>query len=146
MRQPLALPLALALPLCAGLMVALAACLPLKDAVSAPSGADDYADFCAVCHGVSGKGDGAVAADMGLKPTDLTQLAARNGGTFPKARVMSKIWGYTKAAPSANMPAFGALLEGDMVLVDTGDGIATPTPLRLAQLGEYVEALGKARK
>jgi len=45
------------------------------------------------------------------------------------------------------MPAFAALLEGDMVLVDTGDGIATPTPLRLAQLGDYVEALGvKARK
>ena len=25
-----------------------------------------------------------------------------------------------------------------MVLFDSGDGIATPTPLRLVQLGEYV--------
>ncbi|WP_415184916.1 c-type cytochrome [Phaeovulum sp.] len=138
--------LLLTLPIPFVLVAALGACLPMKAAVAPPSGADDYADFCAVCHGVSGKGDGAIAADMGLKPADLTVLAADNGGKFPKARVMSQIWGYTETTPSANMPAFGALLDSRTVLYDSGDGIATPTPLRLVQLSEYVESLGKAQK
>jgi mono/diheme cytochrome c family protein len=120
-----------------------AACVPMKDAVSIPTAADDYSDMCATCHGPSGKGDGEVARDLGMTPADLTQLAANNDGTFPKARVMSQIYGYTQDGPGGDMPAFGVLLEGETVLVDTGDGIATPTPLRLVQLAEYVEALGK---
>ena len=39
------------------------------------------------------------------------------------------------------MPAFAPLLDTDLVLFDGGDGIATPTPLRLVQLGEYVKTL-----
>lgn len=121
----------------------LAACIPMKDAVSVPTAAEDYSDMCAVCHGPAGKGDGEVARDLGLTPPDLTQLAANNGGVFPKARVMSQIYGYTQKGPTGEMPAFGELLEGETVLVDTGDGIATPTPLRLVQLAEYIEALGR---
>ena len=125
-------------------MIALAACLPMKDAVSIPTGADDYADMCASCHGATGKGEGGIARDMGLAAPDLTQLAARNGGTFPKAAVMTQIFGYArKGHAGGSMPPFGDLLEGETVLVDTGDGIATPTPLRLVQLAEYLEALGR---
>jgi len=73
-------------------------------------------------------------------PADLTAISARSGGSFPQAQVMSKIWGYTQQNGQV-MPGFAALLEGDTVLFDSGDGIATPTPLRLVQLGEYLRGL-----
>ena len=39
------------------------------------------------------------------------------------------------------MPEFGPLLQGDLVPYDGGDGIATPTPVRLVQITEYLKAL-----
>ena len=63
-----------------------------------PSGSEDFAGYCAACHGMSGKGDGEGATALGRKPADLTQLSAKNGGVFPGTRVMAKIWGYTGAA------------------------------------------------
>jgi mono/diheme cytochrome c family protein len=111
-----------------------------------PTGAEDYAAFCAACHGTSGKGDGAAAVGLERKPADLTRLSARNGGVFPGTAVMAKIWGYTGVAPGdreggSPMPAFGPLLQGDLVPHDGGDGIATPTPERLVQIAEYLRVL-----
>lgn len=124
-----------------GLAGAVAACLPFK--AKTPTGAEDFATYCAACHGTDGKGAGAVAAVLSAAPADLTQLSASNKGTFPSARVMSKVWGYTsQPAPEGPvMPPFADLLEGDTVLYDSGDGIDTPTPLRLVQLSEYVQSL-----
>ncbi|VDC32521.1 c-type cytochrome [Pseudogemmobacter humi] len=121
------------------LVLALAACI---DRPKTPSGAGDYADFCAGCHGASGKGDGLAAGGLRAKPADLTRLSAKNGGKFPGTRVMAKIWGYTgNQDDHAVMPEFAALLDSDLVPFDGGDGIATPTPLRLVQLAEYLETL-----
>ena len=39
------------------------------------------------------------------------------------------------------MPEFASLLDGQLVPFDGGDGIETPTPLRLVQLAEYVKGL-----
>ena len=72
-------------------VLGLAACLPPGQAQT--TGASDFADLCAPCHGPTGVGDGPMAADLAVKPADLTGLRARNGGVFPLARVMSKIWG-----------------------------------------------------
>lgn len=123
-------------------ILALAACVEPEG----PTGAEDYAAFCAACHGMSGKGDGAAAATLARAPADLTRLSARNGGSFPGTRVMAKIWGYTGVAPGraaggTPMPEFGPLLEGDLVPYDGGDGIATPTPIRLVQLAEFLKTL-----
>lgn len=117
----------------------LGACLA-KPEPKVPTGAEDFASYCAACHGSGGKGDGEVSETLGKKPADLTTLAARNDGVFPSAQVMTKIWGYAKEDGRV-MPAFAPLLETDLVLFDSGDGIATPTPLRLVQLGEYVKSL-----
>ena len=107
-----------------------------------PSGAEDFAAFCSGCHGAGGKGDGPMAAELAQKPADLTRLAARNSGEFPKLRVMAKIWGYTGGHDGAAvMPNFGPLLDSPLVPYDAGDGIESPTPLRLVQLAEYVEGL-----
>ena len=121
-------------------LLPLAACLkPLPDPV--PSGAEDYATYCAGCHGMSGKGDGEVGASLGKKPADLTQLAGADG-KIPMAKVMSKIWGYTKDANGNLMPSFAPLLDQEkMVLIDSGDGIPTPTPLRLVQIAEHLQRL-----
>jgi mono/diheme cytochrome c family protein len=124
--------------------LALAACME-RDL---PTGAEDFATYCAACHGAGGKGDGPAAAGLARAPADLTGLSARNGGVYPGTAVMAKIWGYTGAAPgradtASPMPEFGPLLAGDLVLYDGGDGIATPTPIRLVQLAEHVRALQK---
>lgn len=113
-----------------------------------PSGAEDFANFCAACHGMSGKGDGEGAAALDRKPADLTQLSAKNGGMFPGTRVMGKIWGYTGVEPgrqdsASPMPEFGGLLQGDLVPYDGGDGIQSPTPVRLVQIAEYLKSLQK---
>lgn len=127
---------ALVLPL---LAAALIACTP---PAHVQTGAADFADLCAPCHGPGAKGDGPMAADLAKKPADLTGLSARNGGTFPMVRVMNKIWGYSRgaAAPSM-MPKFEPLLDSDTVLIDLGDGVQTPTPRRLIELAEYVKTL-----
>jgi mono/diheme cytochrome c family protein len=112
-----------------------------------PSGSEDFAVFCASCHGLSGRGDGDAAGLLDRKPADLTRLSARNGGAFPGTRVMAKIWGYTGARPGevsrSPMPEFGPLLQGDLVPYDGGDGIPTPTPVRLVQIAEYLKTLQK---
>jgi len=118
----------------------LAACVPEKT----PTGAEDFAAFCSSCHGMGGKGDGPMAAGLTKRPADLTRLARRNDGDFPKLRVMAKIWGYTGGkGGAAIMPDFGALLDSPLVPYDAGDGIESPTPLRLVQLAEHVQSLQK---
>jgi mono/diheme cytochrome c family protein len=125
------------------LPMALVACVERDET---PSGAEDFATFCAACHGAGGKGDGPAAAGLDRKPADLTGLSARNNGVFPGTRVMAKIWGYTGADPGdptggSPMPQFGPLLQGDLVPYDGGDGIATPTPVRLVGIAEYLRVL-----
>ena len=119
----------------------LAACVP--GAKESPDAAQDYADYCAACHGTTGKGDGIAAAGLSKKPADLTQLAARNGGEFPTTRVMAQIWGYAKAKGRGVMPDFAPMMTGDLVPYDGGDGIQTPTPERLVALAEYLKTLQK---
>lgn len=119
--------------------IALSACVDTQD--NSTTGAEDYAVYCSSCHGAAGKGDGEVAGDLSRKPADLTLLSKRNKGTFPKTRVMAQIWGYAGAKGRGVMPDFGPLLQGEMVPYDGGDGIDTPTPIRLVQLSEYLTAL-----
>jgi len=101
-----------------------------------------YEANCAACHGSSGKGDGKHAAALAIKPSDLTLIAARNGGRFPVSAVLSKIDGYSadRAAQEA-MPEFGEMLSGDLVPIETDDGVMTPTPRPLAALLAYLEII-----
>ncbi|MFZ0099026.1 MAG: cytochrome c [Gemmobacter sp.] len=122
-------------------LIPLAACVKSPLPEPEPTGAEDFANYCASCHGAGGKGDGPAAADLEKKPADLTQLAGPDG-KIPMTRVMSKIWGYTRAPDGTLMPRFAPLLESDqMVLFDSGDGIPTPTPRRLVQLAEYLQTI-----
>ena len=131
------------LPLLMIAALALPGCLPQTKPAAQTTGAQDYAAYCSACHGSGGMGDGELAAELAKKPANLTLLAAKNGGTFPTTRVMAQIWGYAGKKGQDVMPDFGPLLDGELVLYDGGDGIETPTPVRLVQIAEYVKGLQK---
>ncbi len=73
------------------------------------SGAGEYQAWCSRCHGLEGRGDGPVAAELETRPPDLTQLSAKNGGAFPAEQVRSSIDGRTAEAGhgSRQMPVWG---------------------------------------
>ncbi|HSM15166.1 MAG TPA: cytochrome c [Thermoanaerobaculia bacterium] len=52
-----------------------------------------YKTFCLNCHGIEGHGDGPLAESLRVVPTDLTQLAAENGGEYPADLVRASIDG-----------------------------------------------------
>jgi len=68
-----------------------------------------YERYCASCHGVDGKGDGALKNFLTSKPTDLTQLTKQAGGQFPFVRVMQIIDGTeaVRAHGTSDMPVWG---------------------------------------
>lgn len=115
--------------------------VPIKH-VPAFSGESMYNNYCAVCHGKTGKGGGPAVKALTTLPPDLTLLAAHNNGTFPEMHVYNAIRGDT------NMPA----AHGDKDM-PTWEGLlrescgATPSEAELHQrignLTKYVETLQK---
>lgn len=90
---------------------ALAAAAPVS-AQDAEVGAALYVDYCSVCHGTSGRGDGPMAEALTVPPTDLTALAG--DGAFPVLRVARQIDGRDPLlAHGGEMPLFGPWFEGD---------------------------------
>lgn len=115
------------------------------DAASMPEAAEGqalYETHCVACHGASGKGDGPLAAAMSSPPSDLTRIAASNGGTVPRAEVLSQLDGYLRQGVHASaMPEFGAELTGVAVPVTLEDGSQSPVPRPLAALLVYIESI-----
>jgi mono/diheme cytochrome c family protein len=73
---------------------------------------DDFQSYCASCHGERGKGDGPIARSLKKRPADLTQLAKRSGGTFPRDMVFRTIDGRKPVAGHGgpDMPIWGEAL------------------------------------
>ncbi|MGA8055102.1 MAG: c-type cytochrome [Burkholderiales bacterium] len=74
-------------------------------------GKTEYKNNCAVCHGLSGKGDGPFKGIVDVPAgADLTTLAKRNNGVFPFVRVYETIDGtqMIKAHGTREMPIWGA--------------------------------------
>lgn len=107
----------------AGLVIAGLALVPIAGGGAAPqsprprqdynSGEYLYRTFCASCHGESGRGDGPVADLLRRPAADLTAIAARAGGTFPRDAVEAVLDGRT-AVPShgqRDMPVWGDVLR-----------------------------------
>jgi mono/diheme cytochrome c family protein len=68
-----------------------------------------YFNYCASCHGESGRGDGRVAKYLIPKPADLTKLSEANGGRFPAERIFEIIDGRREVEVhgSREMPVWG---------------------------------------
>ncbi|HTW64072.1 MAG TPA: cytochrome c [Bryobacteraceae bacterium] len=73
-----------------------------------------YKAYCASCHGVDAKGNGPMAEWLKVRPSDLTRIAARNGGKFPLERVDRIISG-EEPLPSGHgtraMPIWGPVFS-----------------------------------
>jgi mono/diheme cytochrome c family protein len=73
-----------------------------------------YRAYCASCHGKDAKGNGPMAVWLKVPPSDLTRIAARNGGTFPLERIDRIISG-EEALPSGHgtraMPVWGPVFS-----------------------------------
>lgn len=76
--------------------------------VAADDGQKMYVEYCAACHGAKAKGDGPAAPALEQKPTDLTMLAVRNNGRFPRIDVKYALTTNEKrhAPEAANMPTW----------------------------------------
>jgi mono/diheme cytochrome c family protein len=73
------------------------------------AGSSIYSTYCAVCHGPGGKGDGPLADSLRFHPSDLTVLSRKNGGKFPKERVLRTVDGRNpvKGHGGPDMPVWG---------------------------------------
>ncbi|MFM2355486.1 MAG: hypothetical protein RLZZ528_1222 [Pseudomonadota bacterium] len=111
---------------------------------STPVLADDagqalFQRHCAACHGAGAAGNGPMAASLNPQPSDLTQLAARNGGVFPLARVVARIDGTeTLVAHGSPMPVFAGFFEGAEVVILGADGEVAQVPGPVAELVDWL--------
>jgi mono/diheme cytochrome c family protein len=78
-------------------------------------GRENYLRYCGACHGPEGKGDGIAGTFMTPKPTDLTQIAKRNGGEYPFARILKVIDGRetVRAHGDPQMPVWGEIFAAE---------------------------------
>ena len=99
------------------------------------TGRDLFDFYCATCHGRDGKGSGPVTPALKVPPPDLTTLAQRHGGAFPRQRVEAFITNdgdvLTAAHGSSDMPVWGPVFRG----LDPSD---TLVKIRIANLVEYI--------
>jgi mono/diheme cytochrome c family protein len=100
------------------------------------NGADLYVQYCAVCHGRDGHGNGPAAAALKPAPADLTQIARKNGGKFPTLAVQQSIASSDSivAHGAPGMPVWGELLAPGPDNPSLGE-------LRIHNLTKYIEGL-----
>jgi len=116
--------------------------LPLSPALtvkatSPASGPEMYTSYCAVCHGIDGKGNGPAAEALKVPPPDLTALAKKNGGKYPSDHVTTVIRGDLRLAAhgTKEMPVWGDLFWG------MSQGHSSEVQLRVTNLNKYIESL-----
>lgn len=75
---------------------------------AADPGRSEFAENCASCHGVDGKGNGILGNLLQKSPPDLTQLAKKNQGVLPINRLYEVIDGAgVPSHGSRDMPVWG---------------------------------------
>jgi len=102
-------------------------------------GVDNFHAYCSPCHGRDAKGDGPVASALKRTPTDLTRLATKNHGVFPRAQVRAYITNGSPDIPehgSSVMPVWGPTFRA----LDSSD---QSVALRIANVVEYLASIQK---
>ncbi|HUO17633.1 MAG TPA: c-type cytochrome [Verrucomicrobiae bacterium] len=101
------------------------------------SGKEMYNSYCAVCHGLDGKGNGPAASALKATPTDLATLAQKNGGKYPAAHVASVIRGQANLPShgTQEMPIWGPLFSS------ISQGHEAQVQQRTTNLVQYIETL-----
>jgi mono/diheme cytochrome c family protein len=104
--------------------------------VKSTVGAELFKYYCSTCHGNDAKGRPAATPARPAAP-DLTDLARREGGVFPRDQVVEVIRhgsGSLAAHGAAGMPVWGAIFRGS----DPND---TRAEIRIINLVEYLQSL-----
>ena len=102
-------------------------------------GVDNFHDYCSPCHGRDGTGHGPVAVALKTPPTDLTVLAKKNHGVFPRAQVRDFITNGDPNVPAhgtSMMPVWGPTFRS----LDTND---RSVAIRIANVVEYLATIQK---
>ncbi|MGB7220199.1 MAG: cytochrome c [Vicinamibacterales bacterium] len=99
-------------------------------------GRDNFDFFCAPCHGLEGRGDGPIAAALKTPPSDLTKLATKNNGVYPRQRVEEFV---TSGRPvpahgTTAMPVWGPTFRS----LEPSDRLVKE---RIANVVQYIETL-----
>jgi mono/diheme cytochrome c family protein len=104
---------------------------------SPSSGSEMFKEYCAVCHGLTGKGDGPAIPALKMSPGDLRTLASRNGGKFPELKVYRVITGEDSVAShgTKDMPMWGQVFR------DMSRGDDAVIKMRLTNLTRYIESI-----
>ena len=82
--------------------------------INSLAGRDSFNLYCASCHGSDGRGDGPVASQLKTRPADLTALAQRNNGAFPRDHARAVVSGSGRALSAhgtTEMPVWGPMLR-----------------------------------
>jgi mono/diheme cytochrome c family protein len=97
-----------------------------------------FQQYCASCHGESGKGDGAVAPHLRVRPTDLTKFTQQNKGTFPADRLAGVIDGRTvvRTHGRSDMPVWGEAFKNS-----SEGGDEATIKLRIRELVKHIESI-----
>jgi mono/diheme cytochrome c family protein len=100
------------------------------------AGRDSFEIYCAGCHGPGARGDGPIAPALKTRPADLTSLARRHGGVYPRELVRTFVAGTSRPVPAhgtSEMPAWRTLF---------GAFESAPRAnARIASLVTYIESL-----
>jgi mono/diheme cytochrome c family protein len=113
---------------------------PLEEVLDLQSGRDFYERACASCHGMTGRGDGPEGAALDPRPADLTRLAQRHGGTFPREAVIATVTGEREigAHGTRDMPVW----RDRFGPADSPGAVATVYQRRRLELmADYLEGL-----
>ena len=119
-----------------------------QDDIDTKFGRRHFLQYCASCHGETGKGDGRTAKILPKPPTDLSKLAKDNNGVFPIARVFAVIDGRIQVMVhgSREMPVWGDIftqglkdrMARDYMSKDLLDALVRT---RILTLVEYISTL-----
>lgn len=108
--------------------------------VATYSGEENFQRLCAACHGKFGRGDGPVASALSVPVPNLTTIAQRNDGVFPRAVLRNVVDGrwQIEAHGTRQMPVWGYefwISEG------AGDFSEVQVRKTLDELIDYIESL-----
>ncbi len=95
-----------------------------------------YQEYCMSCHGKEGKGDGPLARVLKTPPADLTRIAMRHGGKFPRKQIEAIISGEADVAAhgTRDMPLWGPIFSQVTWDEDLGQ-------VRIDNLARYLETI-----
>lgn len=107
----------------------------------------EFESNCATCHGMGARGDGPMRPFLAREPADLTTIARRRGGSFPRSEIADLIDGRGMTEPGVHgtreMPIWGRVYREQSEAQTRG----TPFPAewsvrgRTLALAEYLQSL-----